>query len=65
VSAREERRDEVVHNLVLADDASSDLLDQRSPRARKLTEQLEVARVVGRFRLRRHDPSAPLITRGS
>ena len=66
VSAGEQRGDEVVDDLVLADDAPSDLLDQRSPRARELAEQLEVARVVDRFRLRRHAPSAPFWrTRGS
>jgi hypothetical protein len=44
---------------VLPDDSPSNLFDQCTPSARELTEQLEIARVVGRFRLRRHAPSAP------
>src|SRR5204863_7237319 len=66
VSAGKQRGNEVVDDLVLADDAPSDLRDQRSPCARELIEQLEITRVVGRFRLRRHAPSAPFWrTRGS
>src|SRR5512133_2899810 len=40
--ARQQRRDEVVDDLVLANDAPPDLLDQRRARARQLLEELDV-----------------------
>ena len=43
VAAGEQRGDEIVDDLVLADDAAADLLDQRRARARELVEQLDVA----------------------
>ena len=43
VAAGEQRGDEIVDDLVLADDAAPDLLDQRGARARQLVEQLDVA----------------------
>ncbi len=43
VAAGEQRRDEIVDDLVLADDAAPDLFDQRRARARELLEQLDVA----------------------
>ena len=43
VAAGEQRGDEIVDDLVLADDAPPDLLDQRRARARELLEQLDVA----------------------
>ena len=43
VSAGEQRRHEIVDDLVLADDAPADLLDERGARARQLVEQLDVA----------------------
>ena len=43
----EERRDEVVHDLVLSDDAAADLVEQRAPRASQLVQQLDVARLRG------------------
>jgi len=54
VPAREQRRDEVVDDRVLADDPSPDLLDERRARAGELVEQLEVAGVVGWLRSRGH-----------
>jgi hypothetical protein len=38
VTARQQRRDEIVDDLVLPDDSSSDLLDERGARARELIE---------------------------
>jgi len=38
VAAREQRRDEVVHDLVLSNDAPPDLLDECRARARQLLE---------------------------
>ena len=57
VAAGEQRRDEIVDDLVLADDAAADLLDQRRARARELVEQLDVARVVDRLLSRCHSRS--------
>jgi hypothetical protein len=42
VAAGEQRRDQVVHNLVLSNDPSPNLLDQRRARARQLLEKLNV-----------------------
>jgi len=63
VASPEECGDEVVNDLVLPDDSPPNLFDQCTPSARELTEQLEIARVVGRFRLRRHAPPAPFEVR--
>jgi hypothetical protein len=43
VSAGEQRGDEIVDDLVLADDAAPDLLDERGSRARELVEELDVS----------------------
>jgi len=42
VSAGEERGDEIVNDLVLPDDASADLLDERRSRARELVEKFDI-----------------------
>ena len=60
MTAAKERGHEIVDDLVLADDAPSDLLHERAPRARELIEQLEIARVVRRLDLRGHAPSSTL-----
>jgi hypothetical protein len=43
MTTREQRRDEVIDDLVLADDAPADLFDQSSARSRELSEQIEIA----------------------
>ena len=43
VAAGEERRDEIVHDRLLADDALCDLRHERASGARELVEQLDVA----------------------
>jgi hypothetical protein len=46
VAAGEQRGDEVVDDLMLADDPAADLLRQPAPRVGELTQQLDVTRVV-------------------
>jgi hypothetical protein len=46
VSAGEQRRDEVVDDVVLAHDPPADLLDEAAPRVGELAEQRDVAGVV-------------------
>ena len=49
VSAREQRRDEIVDDLVLPHDPAPDLVHQRATRRGELVEQLDVLLVIGVF----------------
>ena len=54
VAAGQERRDEIVDDLLLADDAAADLRDQLRARVRELLEHRDVARIVHHYLSRGH-----------
>jgi hypothetical protein len=54
VASREQRRHEIVDDLVLADDPAPDLFDEGGMRSRQLVEKLDVVRIVHRLLSRCH-----------